>query len=126
MHGFTLAERDAERALYAKVAKMRKRRNVTGVAAALGLGVSRVYALLRRPPYTEKQLEQRARDKVREQELRRLQMDAWKARREARQRMLHEAYLQLQRDEEHEVKAQAAACLIEALAEMRPYVGTEP
>jgi maltooligosyltrehalose synthase len=48
----------------------------------------------------------------------RVERQAWRKRLRAEDR-------QRARDEKHEAKAAAVACLIEAFIELRPYVGTE-
>lgn len=121
MRGFTLAERDAERALYAKAVALRQTTNVKGVAAALGLNVGRVSALLSCPPWSEERLDRDAEALSEYREFLAFhRAESRKAKREWR-----EALRQHQRDEAHEVKAQSAVCLIEAFVEMAPYVGTE-
>jgi len=117
----SLAERDADRALYAKARKMRDKMPLKAVAAFLELPVSTVYTLLGRPPPSEVHLDQWAEAQSEYAEF----GDAMRAERREEERRWHEARRQRRADEAHEVKAQAVHCLIEAFVEMAPYVGTE-
>ena len=111
MIGWSLERREAERALYAEVARLRKETNVTGVAKQLGLTMYRVYALLNWPPISEQEWQNRAQFSAKHKE--------WARAKERRRR---EAAKQLKLAEEDEKNGNALACLIEALIEMRPYL----
>lgn len=117
----TLPEREARRALYAKARKMRDKMPLKAVAAFLDLSVGTAYSLLASPPPSEAQLDLQAMAESEYAEFR----DFCMAERREEERQWRESLRQHQRDEVHEVKAQAVACLADAFAEMRPYVGTE-
>jgi hypothetical protein len=121
MRGLNLEQRNAERALYAQVVKMRKKMPVSAIVELLGLNKSRVYDLIGFPPLSEEHLKAIANHDARERKIRKAETAEWRE----MEKRLRAKQRQEKRDEKHEAKAAAVACLIEAFIELRPYVGTE-
>ena len=114
-----LEQRNARRALAAKVAKLHGGAMThKKVGLLLGISPTLVHTLLYRPMPSERQMKEAA-------ERNALARKARKQRAAQRNAEWREAWRQRQQDEAYEAKANAFVCLIEALAEMRPYVGTE-
>ena len=126
MAGWSFEQREARRALYAEAVRLRGEGcGRKQMAALLGLSAGRLGALLSDPPFSEADLQRRNEINARA----RKDAAEWAARRRKRDRELRARWrseaMQQRRDEEREAKANAFVCLIEALEEMRPYVGTE-
>ena len=115
MLAWSFERREARRALYARAIHLQQTKTIKEIAIALGLSVGQVNRLLHDPPAAEENVEAVVLSNA-------ALSDRMAVRRAKRRKAVH----QRERDEKHEAKAAATVCLIEALIEMRPYVGSEP
>ena len=115
MLAWSFERREARRALYAQAVQLQQTRTIKQIAGVLGLSIGQVNRLLHDPPASEEQLQAAV-----------LANAAMAERMAARRAKRREVKRQREHDETHEMKAAATVCLIEALIELRPYVGTMP
>lgn len=123
MLGFSLEQRQAERAMAKRANRLRSEGlPIRSIAALLGVNPSKAYGLVTWPPFSEEQIAAHLAARAAEREAMKARAQQRRsARREFEARWRAEIERQ-QAEERHETSAASLVCLIEALIEMRPYV----